>query len=88
MQQNEVAFRKVCTVPFQILPCLAEWVSEHELRQGAQERILPEEHNMVLWGGEASAWVEIMLKLVLLLSRNIQERKRMKHRDSLDSLLS
>lgn len=86
MQQNEVAFRKVCTVPFQILSCLAEWVSEHELCQGAQERILPEEHNMVLWGGEAS--VEIMLKLVLLLSRNIQERKRMKHRDSLDSLLS
>lgn len=43
------------------------------------ERILPEKHNMVLWGGEALAWVEIMLKLVLLLSRNIQERRRIRH---------
>lgn len=53
-----------------------------------RERILPEKRKMVWWGGEACAWVEIVLKSVLLLSRNIQERKRMKHSYRLTGLIA
>lgn len=55
----------------------------------AKERFLPERHRVVRWGGAASAWVGMVLKSVLLLSRNVQEKENQTSvTDSLDSLFS
>lgn len=42
----------------------------------AKGRFLSERHRVFQWGGAASAWVGMVLKSVLLLSRNVQERER------------
>lgn len=80
---------KLVLIPFQIFLRLAEWVSEHQLCQGAQERGFSMRSTRCFGGMEKPEprW-RSCLKSVLLLSRNIQERKRIKHSYRLTGLIA
>lgn len=87
-KKKERTFRKVCAIPFQIfLVRLSGWVNTSSTREHRTENS-PWEAWDGLVGWRSLSLGEIMLKSVLLLFRNIQERTRIKHSYRLTGLCS